>query len=249
MSTVQAVERAFAVLHALAGGPAGVTEIASRADLPKSTVARLLATLEGQGAVDRADAPGTYRIGSVVGQLAGVVRPDRTLVAAARPHLVDLAEATGEAAGLSVPDGHLVHYLDQVDSDHQVQVRDWTGARLAMHATSSGVVFLAFADERVLTERLAAPLQSFTPRTMTDPAVIRRRLAEVRATGYAWVIEEFDDGANSVAAPVRDTAGDVIAAVHSHGPAHRFPGTRAQAELGRLVLAAATRVERALRAA
>lgn len=249
MSTVQAVERAFAVLRALAGGPAGVTEIAERVDLPKSTVARLLATLEGEGAVARAAEPGTYRLGPTVGRLAAAVHPDRSLVAVARPHLVDLARLTGEAAGLSVRDGNLVHYLDQVDSDHQVRVRDWTGERLVMHATSSGLVLLAAADEEFLSAYLAAPLPSFTPRTMTDPQVIRRRLAEVRETGYAWVIEEFDDGANAVAAPVRDAADHVVAAVHSHGPAHRFPGTRSQAELGALVITAAARVERALRVA
>jgi IclR family pca regulon transcriptional regulator len=172
--------------------------------------------------------------------------PGRSLVAAARPHLVELARRTGEAAGLSVPDGRMAHYVDQADSDNQVQVRDWTGERIVMHAVSSGLVFLAWAEPAFVDAYLKGPLQAFTSRTITDPATLRRRLAEIREAGYAWVFEEFSDGANSVAAPIRNQRGDVIAAIHSHGPAHRFPGTRSADEVGALVVASANRLRTAV---
>ena len=246
MSTVQSIDRAFAVLRSLTGGPAGVTQLAEQVELPKSTVSRLLSTLEELGVVEQVIAGGNYRIGPGLIEIATAVMPGRSLVAAARPHLVELARRTGEAAGLSVPDGRMVHYVDQADSDNQVQVRDWTGERIVMHAVSSGLVFLAWAEPSFVDAYLRGPLQAFTSRTITDPATLRRRLAEIHEVGYAWIYEEFADGANSVAAPIRNQRGDVIAAIHSHGPAHRFPGTRSADEVGALVVASADRLRTAV---
>jgi DNA-binding IclR family transcriptional regulator len=246
MSTVQSIDRAFAVLRSLTSGPAGVTQLADQVELPKSTVSRLLSTLEELGVVEQVTAGGNYRIGPGLIEIATAVMPGRSLVAAARPHLVELARRTGEAAGLSVPDGRMAHYVDQADSDNQVQVRDWTGERIVMHAVSSGLVFLAWAEPAFVDAYLKGPLQAFTSRTITDPATLRRRLAEIRETGYAWIYEEFSDGANSVAAPIRNQRGDVIAAIHSHGPAHRFPGTRSADEVGALVVASANRLRTAV---
>jgi DNA-binding IclR family transcriptional regulator len=246
MSTVQSIDRAFAVLRSLTSGPAGVTQLADQVELPKSTVSRLLSTLEELGVVEQITAGGNYRIGPGLIEIATAVMPGRSLVAGARPHLVELARRTGEAAGLSVPDGRMAHYVDQADSDNQVQVRDWTGERIVMHAVSSGLVFLAWAEPAFVDAYLKGPLQAFTSRTITDPASLRRRLAEIREAGFAWVFEEFSDGANSVAAPIRNQRGDVIAAVHSHGPAHRFPGTRSADEVGALVVASANRLSTAV---
>jgi DNA-binding IclR family transcriptional regulator len=246
MSTVQSIDRAFAVLRSLTSGPAGVTQLAEQVELPKSTVSRLLSTLEELGVVEQITAGGNYRIGPGLIEIATAVMPGRSLVAGARPHLVELARRTGEAAGLSVPDGRMAHYVDQADSDNQVQVRDWTGERIVMHAVSSGLVFLAWAEPAFVDAYLKGPLQAFTSRTITDPATLRRRLAEIREAGYAWVFEEFSDGANSVAAPIRNQRGDVIAAIHSHGPAHRFPGTRSADEVGALVVASANRLRTAV---
>ena len=174
MSSVQSVERAFTVLRCLAGGPAGVSEVAERSHLPKSTVSRLLSTLNELGAVDQLGAGGDYRIGDLMVELAAAAQPGRSLVAIARPHLVQLREALGEATGLSVLDGHDVLYLDQVEADHPVQVRDWTGERLPAHLVSSGLVLLAGASAAVLDEFLSGTLPRATARTVTDPELIRR---------------------------------------------------------------------------
>ena len=123
---VQSIDRAFAVLSALAIAPAGVTDLSARTELPKSTVARLLATLEGLHAVERADG-GRYRIGLGLLHLAGAVDASAGLASAVIPHLRGLAHDLGEAAGFSVPTGYSVHYLAQVESPNAVQVRDYTG--------------------------------------------------------------------------------------------------------------------------
>jgi IclR family acetate operon transcriptional repressor len=246
VSRVQSIARAFAVLSALSGGPIGVTEVAERAALPKSTAARLLATLSHEGAVEQVPGDTRYRLGPRIATLAEGVVPVRSLIATARPILEELAAATGETAGLSVAEGFVVHYVDQVGTSHQVQVRDWTGTRVPMHAVSSGLVFLANAAESALEAFLARDLEAFTSRTLTSPTTVRERLARVRADGYAWVHEEFAEGLNSVAAGIADASGSVAAAVHVHGPAYRFPDGR-EAEIGGTVLAAANRASERLR--
>ena len=156
MGSVQSVERAFTVLRCLAGGPAGVTEISERCDLPKSTVSRLLATLNDIDVVEQLGAGGDYRIGAAILELAGGVSPTAHIVALARPHLVDLSEELGEATGLAVLDGAQVHYLDQVDGPHAVQVRDWTGERVPAHLVPSGLVLLAASGDAVRKRYLSA---------------------------------------------------------------------------------------------
>ena len=242
MSRVQSIERAFAVLTALADGPIGVTEVAERTDLAKSTAARMLTSLAREGAVEQVPGETRYRLGGRIVSLAAGIVPTRSLVSLARPVLVELASSVSEAAGLSVADGFSVHYVDQVDTTHQVQIRDWTGTRVAMHAVSSGQVFLAHMDDAAIERYLATPRVAFTDRTLTDSAALRDRLRRVQLDGYAWVREEFAEGLNSVAAPIADALGNVNAAVHVHGPSYRFPASGAEERVADAVMAAAARI-------
>ena len=127
-----------------------------------------------------------------------------------------------------------------------MQVRDWTGTRVPMHAVSSGLVFLAWLPAATFEAYLARQLEAFTPRTLTTPDALRERLAQVRADGYAWVHEEFAEGLNSVAAAVADACGVIAAAIHVHGPAYRFPAGH-ETEIGSQVLEATTRASERLR--
>ena len=242
---VQSLERAFAILDEVAQRPAGVTAIAERVRLPKSTVARLLATLEDVDAVERFDGS-RWRIGPGVTALTTPVSPERTLMSLAEPILSDLVAELGEDAGLGLPDGNDVLYVAQVESDNPVQVRDWTGTRAPMHAVPSGLVLLAEWPDDALDAYLGGELVALTRRTVTDPARLRKRLAEVRAAGYAWGLEEFAEGIDSVAAPVRDARGKPIAAIHVHGPAYRFPRAGTEAMVASAVVEAADRVSRLL---
>jgi IclR family transcriptional regulator, acetate operon repressor len=223
VSRVQSVERAFAVLSVLADGPIGVTEVADRAALPKSTAARLLASLATEEVVEQIPGETRWRLGPRIATLAASVRPTRSLVALARPHLADLATFASEAVGLSVPDGFTAHYVDQVDGSHPIGVRDWTGTRLPMHAVSAGLVFLAHLRANEVERYLASPLERFTARTVVDPELVRARLRRVQLEGVAWTRDEFADGLSSVAAPVTGPDGEIVAAVHVHGPSYRFP--------------------------
>jgi DNA-binding IclR family transcriptional regulator len=235
---VQSLERAFAILDEVARRPAGVTAIAERVRLPKSTVARLLATLEDVDAVERFDGA-RWRIGPGVAALTAAVSPGRSLISIARPFLIDLVAELGEDAGLGLPDGNEILYVDQVESDNPVQVRDWTGTRAPMHAVPSGLVLLAEWPEDALDAYLGGELAALTRSTVTDPAALRKRLAEVRRAGFAWGLEEFAEGIDSVAAPIRDARGKAIAAIHVHGPSYRFPPSNREPQVTETVIGAA----------
>ena len=247
MSRVQSIERAFAVLGALADGPIGVTEVADRADLPKSTAARLLASLAREGVVEQVPGDTRYRLGPRLVTLAAGILPTRSLARLARPSLEELAEAVGEAAGLSLPDGRLVHYVDQVSSSNPVSVRDWTGSRIPLHAVSSGQVLLAYAPPTFVQRYLGRPLERFTERTLVTADALLERLRAVRRDGYVWAREEFDEGISSVAAPVADASGEVVAAVHLHGPSYRFPAAGTETVIAERVVTTAARIAGSLR--
>lgn len=240
--SVQSIERAFTVLRALAVGPAGVTELADRVELPKSTVARLLSALEAENAVTQDEVGGEYRLGEGLLDIAGAAQPGRNLVATARPHLLELTERTGETAGISVPDGRNMYYLDHADAEAEIQVRDWTGEHCPIHAVPSGLVVMAYWTEKKVDALLRSDLARTTSWTVTDPDEIRARLEQIRSLGYAWGYEEFAEGINSVAAPIFEPDGTVEAAVHVHGPAYRFPDPDKTHDLGILVVDTAARI-------
>ena len=246
-SRVQSIERAFAVLAALRDGPIGVTDVAERAALPKSTAARLLGSLAHEGVVEQVPGETRYRLGPRIVTLAAGVRPTRSLIAIARPYLVELAETAGEVAGLSVPDGFFAHYVDQVDSPHPVGVRDWTGTRIPIHAVSSGLVLLAHFLPAEVDRFLAAPLQRFTPKTVTDPSLVRARIRRAQLEGFAWTRDEYADGISSIAAAIADEDGEVVGAIHVHGPSYRFPRVAIEDTLAASVVATAARITERVR--
>jgi DNA-binding IclR family transcriptional regulator len=238
---VQSVERAFVILKALSVAPAGVSELADLVSLPKSTVARLLSTLESLGAVDRVEDSTDYQIGQGLVELTGSRDASATMVVAVRPYLAHLAEALGEAVGFSVPEGYTMHFLVQVESPQPVQVRDYSGLAVPMHIGPSGFCVMAQWPLEEVQRYLSRPLEAYTARTLVDPEKVLARLEQVRQLGYMWVDEEFAEGLSSVAAPVFDRDGHVIGAINVHGPTYRFPANYGLEKVGQLVKEAAER--------
>lgn len=243
---VESVIRAIRILESLAMSPASLSETAELVDLPKSTVARLLSTLEKAEAVERDDDGRTYRLGLLVQRLSTAAGGPAQLAGFAHPYLEELTDITGEAAGVSIPDGYEVHYIDQNDAAHPVQVRDWTGDLIPMHVVPSGLVIMAHWPPEQTERYLKRALVKLTPNTINDPDAIRDRLEAIRDVGHVWVHEEFVEGINSVAAPVIEKNGVITAAIHVHGPAYRFPGDVDEDQIGQSVANAAGRLSEAL---
>ncbi len=210
-----AAERLLAVLAAFdRSAPAlSLTEISRRAGLTLPTAHRLVGLLTAWGALER-DASGDYHIGLRLWELGALAPRAVPLREAAMPYLEDLYEATHENVQLAVRDGMEVVYIERISGRSAVNVLARVGAHWPLHATGVGLVLLAHADPAVQEEYLAAGrLDAFTPRTVTDPAALRRMLAQVRRSGFAVSDRQITDDALSVAAPVRGVRGEVVAAV------------------------------------
>lgn len=247
---VQSIRRAFGVLRALANGPLGVSEVGLASHIPKSTAARLLAALAAEGAVEQVPGERRYRLGSDLLTIAAGLGETWDIVSIARPTITALAAELGEAAGVSIRDGWTVQYVDQIEppNPNQVQIRDWTGTRIPLHAVSSGQVFLAQLPAPMLSRYLAEPLEAFTARTLTDAGSLLERLRDVRRDGHAWVRDEYAIGISSVAAPIADARAEIVAAVHVHGPSYRFPAAGDEDRIAAAVRGAAARIGARLRA-
>ncbi|MGZ0217649.1 MAG: IclR family transcriptional regulator [Acidimicrobiales bacterium] len=218
------IERAFAVLHQVVAqdGAIGVRELGRRTGLAKSTVARLVSTLESLGMVERtADGSALAGPGLALFQTGpGLSTPQ--LKDTIRPLLVQLAETFGEHAALSIDDGDRVLYLDEVASDSAVQVPVGSGQRFPFHVTAPGFVLMTAWSEERLESYIQNELEAPTELSVSAPDEIRARVAYVRRRGYAWTNQELDLEVNGVAAPVRNREGDLVGAVSLYGPVYRL---------------------------
>ncbi|NUT28694.1 MAG: IclR family transcriptional regulator [Streptomyces sp.] len=214
MTTRSAPDRLLSVLGAfdLAHPSLTLTDISRRAGLSLSTAHRLVAALTEWGALERDDA-GLYHVGLRLWELAALAPRGLALRQIALPYLEDLYEATHENVQLAVQDGPEVVYIEWLSGRSAVGVHIRVGARWPLHATGVGLALLAHSAPDTQEEYCAGPLASFTPYTVTDPARLRRMLAEVRRTGVAVSSRQVTDDALSVAAPVRGPGGVVVAAV------------------------------------
>lgn len=221
---VQAVDRAITVLEILAQtGGSTVTEVAAELGVHKSTASRLLGALEARGLVNHAADRAQYRLGFGILRLAHAIPGRLSLVVEAREEIRDLARAVSETVNLAVlREGHAVN-VGQEMGPATVSTYDWIGSITPLHATASGKVLLAGLSSedraRIVKEQ---GLKAYTARTITSKKVLERQLLDVAGQGFATAIEEFELGLNSIAVPVRDHLGTVVAAVSVSGPAFRF---------------------------
>lgn len=240
---IQSVRRAAALLKVFDNGPTelGVSELSRKTQLHKSTASRLLATMEREGLLERVPGTEKYRLGFMLLRLAGQVTHFGDVRTAARPFLIELAERSRETVILAVRDNDEVINVEQISGPHLVRDANWVGRRTPLTCVANGKALLAFGPAAEIERVLARPLVRITDRTITDPQRMRAELALVRERGYAQALGEIEDGLHGVAAPVRDAAGAVVAALSISGPAYRVTLDRL-ADLGRLTVAAAARL-------
>ena len=226
---IRAVARAIAVLQAFdeAHPELGVTELSRLTGIDKSTVYRLLATMQQGGLVAQNAANSKYHLGLGLLRLAGLAVRQLDLPRLARPHMEELAELSGETVSLSIlTNNDRVMNIDGIASPHMVRNVGWQGREMALHATSGGKVFLAFMDPARVEGIMAKKLEGYTQRTITDPGDLQNELLIIQHEGYAMAEEELEQGLSAVAAPIRNHDGDVIAIISLSGPSFRLPRQR-----------------------
>lgn len=222
-----------------------LSEVARAAGLPLSTAHRLVGELTAWGALERGE-DALYRIGLRLWEVGALAPRSVGLRERAMPFLEDLYEATRQNVQLAVRDGHEAVYVERLAHPVGVRVLSRVGGRLPLHATAVGQVLLAFAPPLVQADVLTGPLPALTTRTVTDPRALRRGLAGVRRDGVAVCDRMVDPLALSVAAPVRDSDDDVVAALAVVVASPSAPGGVKPRTIVPAVRAAARGVSRAL---
>lgn len=232
------VQRALAVLRVLveSSEDLGTNEIARRTGVNASTVSRLLATLSHEEVVRRMPDSGRYRLGPRLVEFGNAALARVDLRALARSHLIELTEATGETATLSVPGERTVITIDFSQSPSTVRSVAELGRPAVPHATAAGKVFLAHGGKLP-----AGRLTSFTQRTITDRGVLTAEIARVRDRGWADAVGEREDDLNAVAVPLLTPAGTLAGVLGLQGPAARF-GTRRLQSAVELLLTHSARI-------
>jgi DNA-binding IclR family transcriptional regulator len=200
----------------------GVSALAQKLGVSKSTVHRLAVTLVAEGLLEQNPANERYRLGLGLFGLGTLVRRRMNLSLEARPFLFELREKTGETLLLGVPSETEIMYIYNLESNQALRMRSDIGVRRPGYCTAVGRAIFAFAPQSTIERLLAGPLARRTPSTVVDPARLREILAEVRERGFAVEDEESEPGIRCIAAPVRNAGDTVVGAVGIAGPSQRL---------------------------
>ena len=244
---IQVIDRAFDILELLADerDGLGVTDIATRTGLNKSTVHRILSALGERGYVE-GNGKGVYRNGLKLVDLASVHLNRVELKTEARPYLRELTARMNLTTHLAILDGMDAVYIDKVAVESNLRLYSQIGRRIPAHCSALGKCLLSGLPDGELAARLANhPFERFTPTTPADAAELVRQIETVREKGYAVDNAEHEPDIRCIAAPVRDYRGKVVAAVSMTGPALLVEPAR-EAEIAGWVMGAARDISRRL---
>jgi len=209
----QSVDRALVLLDELASGPRTLDQLAERLSVHKSTVLRLLRTLESHRFVQRSGVR-YYRLGTSLFELAFRALDERDVRRSVEPALRELNAETGHTVHLaSYEDGEVI-YIDKYESRHNVRMYSRIGRRAPLHCTAvAKVLVAAMPPDRRETVAQSITYEKMTPNTITTPRAYLAELARVAERGYAVDDEEHEEHIHCVAAPIRDARGEVVAAM------------------------------------
>lgn len=246
---VQSFARGLAVLRSFGAGHAVQTlsEAAQRTGLTRAGARRILLTLEHLGYVEQ-EGRG-FRLTPKVLELGFAYLSSQPIWQLAQPVIEEVVGALNESCSAAVLDGDEVVYVLRVPGRKIVSIHLGVGTRLPAYCTALGRVLLAALPEAKARRRLAAhPLEARTPKTETDPERLLALLAEARRDGHALVDEELELGLVSIAVPVRNHAGRVIAAVNVSGQRLRTPPALMRERMLPVLRDAAARIDRLIAA-
>ncbi|HEY1543159.1 MAG TPA: IclR family transcriptional regulator [Xanthobacteraceae bacterium] len=200
----------------------GISALAKRLGVAKSTAHRLAATLVSENLLEQDRATGKYRLGIALFRLGTLVRRRMNVSEVARPFLFSLRQKTNETVHLAILDGTEIMYVYFLESTQAIRMRSDLGLRKPAHCTAEGQAILAFRPPDVVQAVISRGLHPRTAQTITDPDKLTKALDAVRQKGCAVEDEESEIGVRCIAAPVRNDAAEVVAAVGVAGPVSRL---------------------------
>lgn len=215
----QAVDRALGLLTQVMDSPTPLSfsSLQESSGLAKSTLSRLLSSLEGAGLITRT-ASGSVRAGAALTRYAYSHEPNEELMEYAQPAMQALSEATGETINLAILLGHEVEQISQVDCTFHIGGVNWAvSPRVPLHCSALGKAFLAYGAT-LPPGRLAR----LTPRSITNRGQLEKQLVQIRERGWAMADSELEMGLIAIAAPIFRDSGDMIGALSISGPTMRM---------------------------
>lgn len=201
----------MAVLEELADRPMRAKELAKALGIKWTTAYRTLAYLRDNGYLKKDDATGIYYVGPRLYYVGSSYVASLPIIQASRPYLKAAADETGAAAQLVERDRLRSIALLVFEAKSEYIPKTTIGFHFPLHCGSKGHVLLAYAEPDFIEEYLSGPLETLTPHTITDPDLMRERLEQVREHGYAITRRDVQLSTGSVAAPIHDASGAVIA--------------------------------------
>ncbi|MEV7867887.1 IclR family transcriptional regulator [Streptomyces sp. NPDC088124] len=240
---VPAVTRALDILELFLEGDGTLSapDVIRKLQLPRTTVHELITTLAARSYLAPVPGqPGRYRLGVRSYQLGSRYAEQLDLAAEGRQVAREVAETCDETVHVAILEGTDVIYIAKVDSTHAVRMVSAAGRRLPAHCTSVGKMLLASLSEGELAARIDGhEFIAMTPDSITDPEVLHAELAGIREHGVAVEHRESNPDVSCVAAPVRDRAGRVVAALSISVPMIRWSDER-EKELSQLAVKGAS---------
>lgn len=236
---IQSIEKALDVFEALSARDSlSLIELAELVNQPKSSLYRIILTLEKRGFIARSEEDGKYCLGYKQLVLTRNLLERSSLRNAAVTEMQRLVEKYGDTVNLCVLTDREILYVEIIEGTYALRMSDQVGSKSPFHATSAGKAIAAYLPEDRVDALLAERgLTRETPNTIVDERLFRRELAAIRARGYAVDNEEITQGARCVGAPVFDMFGHVAGAVSISGAVHRFPDDRLAEIAGSVVQA------------
>lgn len=222
---IQSVDRALKILECFSRreNELGVTEIANKLDLHKSTTFGILSTLENKGYLNQNPENGKYKLGLKLFELGKLVEYGMDLRTSSLPYLKKLVDKYGETAHLAMRDGNQVIYIDKVEGERGIKMSSQVGKRAYMYCTGVGKAILAFMPEKYMEETMKnIEFYSFTPNTIMNATDLKKELRKIRERKYCIDNEEIEVGLRCVAAPIMDYNGEAIGSVSVSGPTSRM---------------------------
>jgi DNA-binding IclR family transcriptional regulator len=212
-----------------------VVDIARRTGLPRTTVHRIVDSLRGVGFLEQDASRERYRLGLKLFELGGNALMNLPLYREAPPFVDTLAKLTAEDVHLCIFDGSQMVFVNRRNQMAHLHNTAILMEASPCHSTGVGKAALAFQSEAVIERVIRAGLPRFTPNTIVDPIQLRSELATIRARGYSTDDCEHEPDRRCVAAPLRNSAGRVFAAISATGPSRRVTPER-EPELARIVM-------------
>ncbi|QIE48152.1 IclR family transcriptional regulator (plasmid) [Pseudohalocynthiibacter aestuariivivens] len=226
--TIRAAVHVVEILRCLSKSrpPLGINEIARRTGLDKSSISRLVATLEEERMVERLADSAKFQLGLGLIALSAPLLTSLNLTTLVRPKLEELAQKLSETVNLSIWDGNESVSITQALGPNAITHFATPGQRNPAHCTASGKVLLAECSDDEIEEFLTHPLKAYTDMTITDPNVLRRQLKTIRQNGYATNNGEFAADVGATAVIVRGDRSRAIGALTITAPIYRFDSKR-----------------------